>query len=240
MIDYISQNMKLIEHQLKQKEVIDTIERQLKSNALKSSVVLPVEDFEKDPRICLTGIHLPSEQFLSEVQKTIVEPLKEIEPEHYYYPSSSLHITIKNVRVINDPPHFSEEDVKKAKKVFSEIIPRHKKFNAFFYKLLLFPNSISIMGTSDPELDNIVIDLDSALNKAGIPDDKKYVNSRYFFCNMTLARFNGKPGSIFKKKLEEISRKISLPVYAVDSVTLVTSNAVLAKRVLRGTWNMKN
>lgn len=227
-------------HQSKQKEVIDAISRQIKNNSLGSSVVLPVEDFENDPRICLTSVHLPDKEFLDKIRKSIIKPLREINPNHYYYPYDSLHITIKNIRVINDPPNFTEEEVAEVKKVFSEIIPRHKCFNAYFYRLLLFPNNLALMGTSDPELDNVVLDLDGALNKIGVPDDKKYINSRYFFCNMTLARFNKTPSERFKQKVEELSKYLKIEPYNIDSVTLVTSNAVLKKRTIRGNWSLKN
>jgi hypothetical protein len=231
--------MRSPDHQSKQKEIIDVVENQIKSNTLKSSVVIPVEDFENDSRICLTSVHLPDKQILSAVQKLVIEPLREIEPSYYYYPLDSLHLTIKNVRVINDPPHFSEEDVEKVKSVFSQIVPRHKQFRVYFYKLLLFPNNLALVATSDEELDNIVVDLDNALKKVNVPDDKKYVNSKYFFCNITLARFSKTPSEAFKRKIKEISESLSFKPYNIDSVTLVTANAVLKKLTKRGTWNLK-
>ncbi|HIH13441.1 TPA: hypothetical protein HA242_06995 [Candidatus Woesearchaeota archaeon] len=57
-------------------------------------------------------------------------------------------MTIKNIRVINNPPHFTEGDVNQAGKVFSQIIPKHKRFNVYFYRLLLFPNNLALLGTS--------------------------------------------------------------------------------------------
>lgn len=148
-------------------------------------------------------------------------------------------MTIKNVRVINDSPHFDEEDVQKAEKVFTETIPQHKKFNVYFSKLLLFPNNLALIGTTDEELDRIILDLDNKLTKAGIPDDKVYTNSQYFCSNMTLARFGTSPSEAFQQKVVELSESLKFKPYQVDSVTLLTCNAVLKNKQIRGTWELK-
>jgi len=225
------------DHQLKQREVINKIADQVSSNSLGFSTVSPVENYEGDQRICLTSVHIPHKELIKKVQ-TLIEPLQKLEPTYFYYPCDSLHLTIKNVRVTNYPPHFTENDVQKATQVFSKTIPRHKKFQIFFYRLLLFPNNLALIGTTDLELDNIVSDLDKKLKKAGIPDDKVYANSRYFFSNMTLARFNSQPSQEFKAKISEISESLVIEPYLVDSVTLVTCNAIFKKRREIGTWNL--
>jgi hypothetical protein len=95
-----------------------------------------------------------------------------------------------------------------------------------------------LIGTTDEELDKIILDLSNGLNKAGVPDDKVFANSSYFFSNMTLARFNKIPSDIFKQKVEELSGSISYEPYEVDSVTLLTCNAVLQKKSIAGQWNL--
>src|SRR3989338_1796123 len=197
-------------HQQHQIKIIDQIEEQIKSNSLQSSTVSPVTDFENDPRICLTSVHFPSNDLKSYILESIINPLKEIAPEHHYYSDSSLHMTIKNIRVINNPPHFTHENKEVAREVFSKVIPRHKKFSVYFYRLLLFPNNLALMGTTEPELDNIILDLDKRLNENGFPDDKQYVNSRYFFCNMTLVRFNSDVSQKFMKTVQELSKNIMI------------------------------
>lgn len=229
--------MTLTDHQLKQQDVINKIADQVSNNSLGFSTVTPVEDYESDSRICLTSVHFPRKELIEKVQ-TLIEPLQKLEPTFFYYPSDSLHLTIKNVRVINDPPHFTEEDVQRVKQVFSETIPSHKKFKIYFYRLLLFPNNLALIGTTDPELDNIVLDLARELNNISVPDDKVYANSKYFFSNMTLARFNTQPSQKLKKKVLGLSENLKLEPYVVDSVTLVTCNAVFKKRHEIGTWKL--
>ncbi len=225
-------------HQQKQIEVINSIEQQIKSNSMGFSTVAPVSDYKNDTRVCLTSVHLPHQQLITQVQDSLIKPLQEISPDYFFYPSDSLHMTIKNIRVINDPPHFTEEDIRKAESVFESVIPHHKKFNVYFYRLLLFPNNIALIGTTDPELDSIVLDLDKELNNAGVPDDKKYMNSQYFFSNMTLARFNRAPSEEFLRKVEELSQSLSFEPYSVDSGTLITCTAVFTKKNIIKTWNL--
>lgn len=225
-------------HQQRQTEIINQLEGQIKGNQLKFSTVAPVEDYKNDPRICLTSVHLPSTDLISTIQQQLIDPLRAITPD-YFYPPDSLHMTIKNVRVINDPPHFTQEEVEKVKGVFASVIPNHKKFQVYFYRLLLFPNSLALIGTTDPELDNIFLDLDNKLKEAGVPDDKKYMNSQYFFSNITLARFNTSPTEDFLQKVKELSQQLSFEAYTVDSVTLLTCTAVFMKRSIIGSWKLK-
>lgn len=228
----------MLNHQQHQKEVIDTIERQIAENSLQFTTVSPVEDYTNDPRLCLTSVHFPKESLLTKISETIIKPLQNIQPTYYYYPKDYLHMTIKNIRVINDPPHFSQDDVTKAKTIFSQVIPQHKKFFVYFYRLLLFPNNLALIGTSDNELDKIILDLDTKLHQAGIPDDKHYANSRYFFSNMTLARFSN-PSEEFKKRVTQLSQILSITSYQVDSVSLVVGNAVFNSKKIIDTWSLK-
>lgn len=231
--------MTLTTHQLKQQEVINRIASQVNNKNLNFSTVSSVDDFANDPRTCLTSVHLPHQGLLDQVQQDLIEPLRKIEPDFYYYLSDCLHMTVKNIRVINDPPHFNEKDVQKAEKIFGETIPQHRMFNVYFYRLLLFPNNLALIGTTDEELDSIILDLDKKLTAEGIPDDKVYTNSQYFFSNMTLARFSTSPSEAFRQKVSELSESLKFGPYQVDSVTLLTCNAVLKNKQIRGTWELK-
>lgn len=226
-------------YQQKQIEVINNIESQIKNNSLSFSTVRPIEDYENDPRLCLTGVHLPKTDLIENIYQSFIEPLRKVSPNHYYYKRSSLHLTIKSVRVINNPPHFTQKDIEKARNIFSSVISKHKRFRIYFYKLLLFSANLALVGTTDPELDEIVMDLDQKLKGVGIPDDKQYVNSQYFFSNMTLVRFNSELTNEFKNKITELSQNISIEPYTIDSVTLLVVNAALKKRRVIGTWDLK-
>ncbi len=227
------------EHRRHQQNVIRAIEKQIAASALRVSTVTPVSDYEHDSRLCLTGVHIPHESFKKNVLEKLILPLQQIEPNYYFYYKDAMHITVKNVRVINDPPHFTPHDITKAKKIFADTIPKHAEFNVYFYRLLLFPNNLALVGTTDPELDALVHDLDSALEKEGIPDDKVYANTQYFFCNITLARFNTPPSDAFKQKVRELSSRTRFDDYTIDSVALVQCNAAFKNPIMEGVWRLQ-
>lgn len=226
------------DHQQKQVEVIHKLEKQLKNKTAQFTTVAPVENYATDSRICLTSLHFPQPALTSIVQETIIQPLVAIEPDFFFYPASSLHLTIKNIRVIQDPPSFTAQDIQIAQEVFSRVIPQHRPFSLYFYRLLLFENNLALVGTTDPELDLLIQDLNQELLAAGIPDDKVYVNSQYFFSNMTVARFSRPPSAVFIEAVEHISEQISIPPYTVDSITLLTGNATFTQKNIVQTWDL--
>lgn len=231
-------NMKT--HRERQIEIIDTITRQVQTDSLKATAVIPVADFENDERICLTSVHFPKSSFAQTILTGITEPLKKVFPQAYCYSEESLHFTIKNIRVIENPPSFTEQDVEKAFRIFEQCIPQHTSFRIYPHKLLLFKNNLALICTTDEELDNLILDLNGRLEKEGIPDNKRYANSRYFFCNMTLMRFALPPPESFLEKVRELSDKLPISEYVIDTVHLLTGNAAMKKLQVRGKWDLKD
>jgi 2'-5' RNA ligase len=219
--------------------VVDEIDSQVKNDAVRFSTVAPIGDYSNDPRICLTSVHFPKDDLLNIIWDTLIEPLRETSPDHYYYSKDNLHLTIKNVRLINNPPNFTANDVIRAKAVFEKAIQEHKKIRVYFYRLLLFKSNLALVGTTDEELDKLVLDLDRGLNEAGVSDDKQYMNTANFFCNMTLVRFNTDISSSLKEKIKVLSTRINIKSYEMDSVTLLTSSAVMNNRRIIGKWDLK-
>lgn len=225
-------------HQNKQREVIAQIEKQIQDDALTFSTVSPIADFDQDPRICLTSVHFPKEKLKQKIIRTIQKPLQEKFPHHYYYPQESLHMTIKNIRVINNPPHFTDSEVEIVKKVFTDAIPKHYSFNVYFYRLLVFPSNLALIGTTDPKLDDLVLDLDRKLKEYSVADDKIYINKKYFFSNMTLVRFTKPIDASFEEEIMRLSRQLDFESYMVDSVTLLQGSATLHKKKIIHTWTL--
>lgn len=225
-------------HQKKQLEVISGIEKQIESNSLNFSTVAPVSDFDNDPRVCLTSVHFPHQQLINQITQ-LTEPLKIIDPDHYYYHPNSLHLTIKNIRVMSIPPNFDDTDIDKVAQVFSQVIPKHKAFRAFYYRLMTFPANLSLVGTTDPELDKIFLELDSELKNVGVPDDKKYANEKYFFSNITLMRFTHEVSQQMREQIEKLSSSLDFEPYLIDSVSLVRGNATLSQCQKINTWSLQ-
>lgn len=222
----------------KQLDVIEQIERSLAVNKPEFTVVEPVKDFFNDQRIALTSVHFPARNFIQQVRQEIIEPLRTVQPEHFYYEDQLLHMTIKNVRTISNPPLFKNQDVETVKQVFDQVMPQHQAFKAYYYRLLLFPYNLALIGTTDEELDKIIFALDKNLKSAGVPDNKIYFNERYFFSNVTLARFNQPVSAEFKHKVEELNNNFKPFSYEIDSVTLLTCNAVMNKRADVATYKL--
>ena len=227
-------------HQHKQLEVINEIERQVASNTLGFSTVAAVEDFVSDPRLTITSVHFPSEALKLHIRTQLISPLQQLDTAQYFYDDDSLHMTIKNVRVIADPPTFTEADVQKAREVFSRVIPQHRAFHVYFYRLMVFPHSLSLIGTTDPALDSLVTSLDQGLGAAGIHDDKVYVNTQYFFSNMTLARFRAPVSAAFRQKVATLSHNVQFAPYLVNTISLVTGNAAMKRLRIVDEWFLQN
>ncbi|HEX9817790.1 MAG TPA: hypothetical protein VGA89_02775 [Patescibacteria group bacterium] len=225
-------------HQKQQLAVIGQIERAVDSNRINFSTVTPTTNYALDPRLCLTSVHFPDRSFIETVRK-LIEPLKKIDKSIYFYPDTSFHLTIKNLRTINDPANFDEPLIAKAQTVFHQVIPLHHAFQAYYYRLLLFPGNLVLIGTTDEELDRIIFDLNRGLIQAGIPDDKVYLNDKYFFSNVTLARFTKPISQAFRAKVSQISEAMEEFTYRVDSVSLVTANASLNRLRKINTWRLK-
>jgi hypothetical protein len=226
------------DHQKHQLKVIDDIEQSLLNNQQSFSVVEPVDDFFNDSRMALTAVHFPKASFLKKIRDEVLEPLKKISPNHFYYPDEFIHMTVKNIKTIGDPPSFSEKEVEITKDVFEQVIPKYKPFKAYYYRLFLFKHNLALMGTTDPDLDNIILELDKSLSEVGVPDDKVYLNDKYFFSNVTLIRFNEPITNEFKEKVVELSKNLKPFSYEIDSVTLLTCNAVMNKRTDVKTWEL--
>jgi len=143
----------------------------------------------------------------------------------YYFPSNSLHITTQNVRVVNDPPLFTTENITKAKQIFSKIAAKYQPFTLELKGLLELPTSISVRGYSDKIFGDFVLELREELKKAGIPDDKKYSSKNIVFGNSTTCRFTKKPTESFFTKVKKL-KNIEIGKFEIKTIALITTNAV--------------
>ena len=219
-------------------KVINDIEESIKSDKINFSTVPMSQDYENDIQVCLTVVHFPGKKLLNNIIDSIITPLKNKFPQHYYYERDNMHMTIKNIRTINNPPDFTQEDIKKAEKIFSTVLKKHKSFNVYFYRLLLFKNNLALVGTSDSELDSLILDLDGELKSQGVPDNKTYINKDHFFVNITLARFKKDYDDNFSETIDKLSNQIKFETYEINSVTLLTANAVLKNCKIINSWKL--
>ena len=222
-----------------QKQLVNQMEEAARQGNFLSSVIGSGADFANDSRVCLTSVLFVPAELGALIVKKIIEPLRAIEPEHYFYSPESMHLTIKNVQIISDPPTFTETDVRKVAVMFEETVPRYPAFSFSLEDVIQFPTSVSVMGYCDERLQGLVQALDNNLKKIGVPDNKKYFSDSIFFGNITVCRFLHEPGPVFIQKLAELRTAVIGQMLAKE-ITLVTCNSVCHANSLRtvGTYSL--
>ncbi len=214
---------------LKQKELINNIEKFSIEGDNKATIVEMRDDYENDDQICLTSVVFIPEDIADKIITKIIKPLKQIEPGHYYYPTESMHFTVKNIRTINNPPSFTESDILKVDQIFKEVISECSPFSLYIEEAIKFPTSISLMAYSSSVLGDLVKNLDNGLNKIGVTDNKKYFSNSVFFGNITICRFTHDPSKKLRNKIKKM-RNIKIGEMKAEEINLITCNSVCSKK----------
>jgi 2'-5' RNA ligase len=212
-------------YQQKQLKLITQIEERFKNGEAPSTIVEPVKDYKTDDRICLTGVVFIPDELEQRIIKDLVLPLQKADNQQYYYVPGSFHITIQNIRTINNPPLFSEKDIDIVKKVFQKVVPKHKAFSISIRRLFDLPTSLSIAAFSDEAFKNFVLELREELDREGVPDNKSYASAEVIFGNITIARYVQEPNNAFREKLAEL-KDAAIGELQVKNVSLITTNSV--------------
>lgn len=157
-------------------------------------------------------------------KKNLIEPLRAVEPSFYYYPQASLHVTIQNIRVIHDPPRFTQLDIQKVLSVCRAIIPTHQSLSLKFYVAIQFATSAVIGVLHGNTFDDLVSTLRKELTAAGVADDKKYFSAT-ILSSTTFCRFTNKPSQEFIRSLEAFSN-YDFGSMKATKIHLVETNSV--------------
>jgi 2'-5' RNA ligase len=227
-------------YQDKQKKLVLELEKAVAHDAYPATIVTGPTDFINDKRLCLTIVAFVPVAISTKIIREVIEPLRAIEPEHYFYPAESMHLTIKNVQVINNPPTFTADDVQAVDAMCRDTVPQHQAFSFVLEDVIRFPASLSLMGYSDERLRALVQTLGSNLKIIGVPDNKKLMSDSIFFGNITFCRFAHEPGEAFKQKLREL-RTIVIGEVPITKLNLIACNSVCASNSLEifGTYQLQ-
>lgn len=211
-------------YKIEQKKLVSELEANFKNNNIKTTIVEMRKDYADDNQICLSLVAFVDDDIRQNIISNIVEPLRKIEKDFYYYFPESIHITIKNVRTIHFPPNFNENDIEKVRNKFREIIEKFSVLEVSVEDVLLFPTSSSIMAYSSSKLfGDLVLALDKGLKDIGVPDDKKYLSDSVFWGNLTFCRFTHEPSGEFIKKLQEL-RNFKMGKMKISKLSLISCN----------------
>lgn len=207
----------------KQKELVLKLEESFNSGNIKTTVVEMQKEYTDDKQLCLSTVAFVDQKIRKKIVSDLINPLKKIEPDFYYYSPESIHITIKNVRTVHYPPIFDENDIAKVIDKFEDIMKKFQNFEVEIEDVLSFPTSVCVMAYSDKILGDLVLALDSGLKKIGVPDDKKYLSDSIFWGNITFCRFTHKPSEKFIEKVKEV-RNYKIGKMKIEKLSLITCN----------------
>lgn len=211
-------------YQDRQRETIRAIEDAFKRGEVPSTIVESRKDYAKDNQIGLTSVSFVPKNIQNNTKNKLINPLCVQDDRQYFYLPQSLHLTVQNIRTINNPPLFSSEDIEKAKFVFENIIPKHRKIKFVLKDLFELPTSLAVCAYSDESYRDLVAELREELVFAGVPDNKKYA-SDVIVGNVTVCRYTTTPTDEFIKTVKEL-KNIEIGELSVDKVFLITTNAV--------------
>lgn len=212
-------------YQDRQLETIKNIEEIFKKGQTPSTVVEPVADYVLDDRICLTSIVFLPTDIEKEIIEKVIAPLKNADPSQYFYIPGSFHVTINNIRTIENPPLFDEKDIEKAREVVEAVVSKFNSFSFEIGRLFELPTSLAVCAFTDSILGNIALELRSELKKNGIADNKNYASQDVVIGSSTIARYTNTPNQKFLEKLKEL-REIIIGSFKAEKVSLITTNAV--------------
>lgn len=210
-----------------QRELVQKLRYAARPDQVQVTSVPIRADHAADRSRCLTSVIFVPAALAQDICHTLIAALQAIEPEHYYYSPAALHLTVKNIRIISDPPRFTDADVQKADRLFTELIPQHPMFSYALAELAAFTTSVSLIGYCDERLRTLVQALDAGLRAIGLPDDKELISRTVFFGNITLCRYARPPSERFLAAVQRLANadQGELPAQRIH---LIACNAVCA------------
>ncbi len=208
-----------------QKALVRRMEDDFAKGVSASTLVPMHEDYAGDQRRCLTSLVFLPEHISGAIARQVIAPLQAAQPEQYFFPPASRHLTVKNIRTIDATEGFTENDIRNVDRLFSKVVPQFQTFDFTIEDVILFPTSVSIMAYTDELFLRLVQALDKGLKDIGVPDNKKYVSGDVFCGNTTVCRFTQKPSDAFVTAARGL-RTVKIGTFRVQSILLVICNAV--------------
>jgi 2'-5' RNA ligase len=211
--------------QKRQLELMRQMEAAAASGSATSTFVDMQQDYANDPQLCLTIVTYLSPKLQQTIYEKLVKPLRAVEPDFYYFPQETLHITVQNIRTVADPPTYTPHDVATAQTLLREFTARHgSPFRFHLTGVLAFPTSVAVAALIEPAYDAFVKNLRNELVRKGIPDDKKYFTDEMVFANTTFCRYTHAPSSEFLQTVGQL-KGMDLGEFTAREVCLITTNA---------------
>lgn len=156
-------------------------------------------DFEYDPKIDdpgdrrygLTLLARPDARVQSNVQ-TLLGQLRELAPDHYYYPSSDLHMTVLSIISCREGFSLDQLELPAYKQLIAQVVAELPPFRVRFQGLTASPSCVMIQGYPENQaLAQLRDALRQTFRASGLRHsmDKRYTLST---AHMTVIRFRKK------------------------------------------------
>ncbi|MBP9813799.1 hypothetical protein KBC80_01270 [Candidatus Woesebacteria bacterium] len=200
------------------------MESALAANSKASEIVAMQSDYANDDALCLTTVSYIPKSLAESIRTAIIEPLAVIDPDQYYFPNSSMHVTIHNIRVVRSPQSFTDQDIQHARQLLRLSIPTFTAPTFELVGLLSMPTSVSIIALVNPEFDHMVKSIRHQFTEANLADDKKYFTDEITFANITICRYTKSPSKLFLETVQK-NKETKYGIFSPKETCLVTSNA---------------
>jgi 2'-5' RNA ligase len=212
-----------------QLEAFSKLESEFGAGQSPAQVIPIVPDAPQSLGLCLSSLFYLPKEMTDSLEQNLIEPIRNADPNHYYFQPESLHVTIQNVRTVAMPANFSEATIETARAVFGRVVPKHNVFDLTLKRIFEPPTSLSISALSDEKYGELVKELRAELEKAGIPDNKRYGSGEIVFGNVTFCRFKSAPNGQLKALVKSLKNN-QFGKFVVDRVHLVVTDAVCSPK----------
>jgi 2'-5' RNA ligase len=157
-----------------------------------------------DSRFGITLLIRPNEAIKAEIQK-LLDELKEIEPNQYYYPDSDIHITVMSIISCYKGFTLDKINIQKYIDIIQQSLVYLDKIKIEFRGVTASPSAIMIQGfPTDASLNNLRNELRENFKKTSL---EQSIDSRYSIAtaHSTVMRFQEKLEN--PEKLMEVTAK---------------------------------
>lgn len=181
----------------------------------------PMLDAAPDVRRGITLLARPSAQIKAAIQE-LLQPLRSLEPEQYFYPSSDMHLTV--LSLISCRPDFTLEQIDPAAyvEVTGAAIRQIPAFKVQVSGVTASPSCVMVQGfVAEPGLSRLRQNVREAFQHSGLAHT---IDSRYLLqtAHSTVVRYR-KPLRQPQKFLEKLQalRTVDLGTWLVQDLELV-------------------
>lgn len=197
-------------------ESYDRLWNSSRENLLNNELTLDtcLSNIKDDKRLGLTVL-IP----LGDIFLKVIDQLKEVEPEQYFYPATDTHITVIDLVGASEDFVFDKKQAEVYKRVLDAVLKDFSKFNVEFKGLTASKGAVMVQGFFSDVLQKLRERLREEVNKQGLELKERY---KVETTHSTIMRFKKKlqnPADLVNK-IEKM-RGINLGTFEVKTVLFV-------------------